>query len=128
MLFRSGNPSWVNSRTYGNFSPACDIEENEDHVLIALDVPGISKDDIKLEVKDRELVISGERKLERKGENRKGTSFQERSQGRFMRKFSLGPMVNVEKIDAKYRDGVLQVRLPKNEEAKPKTIPITEFA
>lgn len=103
------------------FVPAVDAEETESHYLLSMDVPGIKKEDIKIEMKNGILTLSGERKLETTDANRHWT---ERSWGRFERSFTLGEFVNTDKIEAIYKDGVLRVAVPKAEAAKPKTIEI----
>jgi HSP20 family protein len=86
-------------------------------------MPGIAKEDIEIEVVEDQLVISGERKLDRK-ESSANRFFSERGYGKFHRAFTLGTSVDQEKIEAVYRDGVLRVAVPKAEAAKPKQIKI----
>lgn len=107
------------------FTPACDVEETETHFLVSLDVPGVPKDAIKLELKDRQLLISGERKQERT-EKSEGRVFTEKTYGSFQRAFELGDSVDASKIEAAYKDGVLKVLIPKAEETKPRTISVKD--
>jgi HSP20 family protein len=103
------------------FHPACEIEETESHYLMSVDLPGISKNDINIEVKNNQLFITGERKYENK--NRRAS---ERFYGKFHRVVTLPTGLNSENIEAQYQDGVLTVALPKAESAKPKQIKISE--
>ena len=111
------------SVTTRQFVPAVDVEENETHYLVSFDVPGVSKNDIKIEIKEKMLTISGEKKSERTEKN-KNYYLTERSSGRFERRFTLPENVDAEKVEAVHADGVLKVSIPKAEEAKPKVISI----
>ncbi len=84
---------------------------------------GIPKDQIKIEVQDRQLIISGERKAE-ESKSEKGVRYSERNYGTFLRSFSLPVGLNSEKIEANDQDGVLRVLIPKAEGAKPRSIKI----
>ena len=105
------------------FTPACDVHDTEGHYLVSLDVPGVAKEDIHIEVKDNQLWISGERKQEESA-SENGRYFVERSYGKFQRAFTLGRNTDSSKIEAAYKDGVLRVVIPKAEAAKPKTVEI----
>ena len=107
------------------FLPACDIEETSDHFKLSFDLPGVSKDDVKIEMRGNQLVVSGERKEEQ--ERQQGSRFsQERYYGSFLRTFTLPTEVDANRIEAAYQDGVLQIALPKSEIARPKQIEIKE--
>lgn len=105
------------------WSPRVDINETEKEVLIDAELPGIEKKDIKVEVKDGLLTISGERKQENKAEDRENCCV-ERHYGKFERSFSLGDLVESDKVSAKYKNGVLSLTLPKKEAALPKEVSI----
>lgn len=105
------------------FVPHVDIEENDTHYLLQLDVPGVSKDAIKLEVHDGELIVTGERKFARE-EKEKTFHLTERSSGKFERRFSLPENVSTDKVEAVHADGVLTISIPKVEAPKPKQIQI----
>jgi HSP20 family protein len=108
-----------------DYVPPCDVEETESHYVVSLDVPGMSKDDLNVEVTGENLVITGSRKEERK--TKKGEPhISERYQGRFCRSMSFPGLSEDSKIEAVYRDGVLQVAVPKAPEAKKKTITIAD--
>lgn len=107
------------------FSPPTDIEETDSNYLITFDLPGITKKDIRIECRDNQLIVSGERKEER--ERKEGNQLsKERFYGTFQRSFSLPANANADKIEANYNNGVLQVLIPKTEAAKAKQIEIKE--
>jgi HSP20 family protein len=108
----------------GSFMPACDVEEADGHYLLALEMPGMKKEDIKIEALDNQLVVSGERRTEtRQGKN--GSLYSERRFGRFQRSFALPAGVDLDRVEANYQDGVLRLMVPKAESAKPRQIKIT---
>nr|MBP7322380.1 Hsp20/alpha crystallin family protein [Deltaproteobacteria bacterium] len=85
--------------------------------------PGVKKEDVTIEIKDTVLTLSGERKQE--GEVKKENYHRiERVYGKFTRSFTLPGSVKIEGVHAQYKDGVLEITLPKAEKAKPKSIPI----
>lgn len=106
-----------------NWAPAVDVSEKEEAVYVRAEVPGMSKDDIKLTVHDGTLTISGEKKQE-KTDEKENYYRTERSFGSFCRTFSLPSTIKAEDIKANYKDGVLTIEMPKVEEAKPKEISI----
>jgi len=114
----SHDTSWERS-----FVPPCDIEEKESAFLISLDVPGLKKEDIQIELENDILKVSGERKEERKT-TEKGFLKSERFTGKFYRAFSLGETVNAKSIEASYEEGVLRLLVPKEKEVKPEVIKI----
>ena len=101
------------------FVPSCDMEENDSHFLLSFDLPGVSKKDINVEVRDNQLIVSGERKHEQKTKAR-----YERSTGKFSRTFLLPSEVDASQVEAQYQDGVLTLALPKSEAAKPRQVKI----
>ena len=107
------------------FSPNAEIEETENGYLVAVDIPGVKKENIHLEVTGNYLVITGERKSER-DETKGSVHFTERSYGKFERAFELSSEVDSEKVEAAYQDGVLKVAIPKAEKAKKKQIQIKD--
>jgi HSP20 family protein len=102
---------------------AVDIEEHEGGYVVRAELPGLKQEDIKITLQDDKLVIRGEkrREAEKKGSNYLRT---ERVYGTFERALTLSPAVRGDKIEATYRDGVLEVHIPKAEESKPREIPI----
>ena len=103
--------------------PPVDLVEAEDHFVLKADLPGLSEGDVNIEVQDGTLTISGERKAEHE-QREKGWYRIERSFGRFSRALSLPDGVDPDGIQASFRDGVLEVRIPKPEERKPRRIEI----
>ncbi len=117
-----GNP-WFPEEPLANV-PEVELEERKDHFLISVDLPGVSKEDIQVHADNGKLVISAQRK--EKASDSETRFFSERRYGKFERSFDLGDTVNTDKIDAAYRDGVLQVTLGKIEKAKPRLIEVRE--
>ncbi len=105
------------------WSPVVDIEETELNYLIRAELPGLSKKNVKVVVEDGVLTLSGERDLERKME---GKTFHhiERSHGTFTRSFTLPENAEAESVSANYKDGLLEIRVAKSEEALPKSIEV----
>lgn len=111
-----------NSGGLASFSPAVDVEETEDGFVLKADLPGLSEKDIDIHIDGQELVISGGRET---SNERNGSKIRERRFGKFVRRFTLGRTINGKGIEAAYKNGVLTVKLPKSEEAKPRQIPVT---
>ena len=107
----------------GGWTPAVDVFENGDSFHIHADIPGLKKDDIDVTVDGNTLTISGEKK--KANETKEDGSYRaERYYGKFSRSIELLSTVDTTKIEAKYKDGVLEVALPKSETARPKQIKI----
>ena len=105
------------------WAPVVDVYEDENNFVIHAELPGLSKDDVELHLENRTLTIRGERKVDKNFAQ--GNYHQrERFLGRFARAFTLPPTISQEKITANFKDGVLEVVLPKSEELRPKTIPV----
>ena len=103
--------------------PSIDIEENNGNLMVKAELPGMDKKDIKVVVKDDMLTISGERK--RENETKEKTFHRiERSYGQFRRMIRLPAEVDPDKVKATYKDGILNVTLPKPESMKPKHIDV----
>ncbi len=115
----AGGP--VTART--EWHPSADIMERDDHYEVTVDLPGVDKANVRITVENDQLTISGERNEERKTEEGQMRRF-ERFSGSFRRSFSLPEGVDPESVDAKYKDGVLTVTVPKPAEAKPKLIEV----
>ncbi|HSI97805.1 MAG TPA: Hsp20/alpha crystallin family protein [Gaiellaceae bacterium] len=103
--------------------PAADLYETDHEVVVELDVPGFEEKDLSLEVADHTLTIKGEHKAE-KEEKEKTFYLHERLEKHFERRFKLPPEVDVERVEAKFGAGVLEVHIPKIEKVKPRTIEI----
>ena len=100
-------------------SPSMDIFKEGDDVVVKTELPGMKKEDIDISLTKDTITISGEKKKEEKIEKKDYYSF-ERSYGSFKRSFSLPAEVQTEKASAKFKDGVLEIRIPKTEKAKKK--------
>ena len=105
------------------WTPAMDLAETEDAFVLRADLPGVSQEDVHIELEDTVLTVSGERKSDHEA---KGEGFYrvERSFGAFSRSLTLPKGVDPEAIDASFTDGVLEVRIPKPEQRKPRRITI----
>ena len=113
----------TNALVASEWMPAVDIREESDRYLIAMDLPGINPNEVEISMENGVLSIKGERKFEKedKQENYRRV---ERARGVFFRRFVLPDMADAENIGATYKDGVLEVVIPKSEKAQPKKIPI----
>ncbi|MGD9896664.1 MAG: Hsp20/alpha crystallin family protein [Candidatus Methylacidiphilaceae bacterium] len=103
--------------------PLADITEDDKEYLVKLELPGMKREEVKVSMESGVLTISGERKLEKEEKGKKYHRV-ERAYGAFSRSFVIPEDVVAEKIDAQFKDGILQVHLPKGEHAKPKTIEV----
>jgi len=107
----------------GTWAPAVDVAEEKDKLLVKIEVPGIEEKDLKIHFEDGILTVTGERQFERKDERNYHRI--ERAYGTFTRTFSLPRSVDANQITASYRNGILEIEIPKKEEAKPKQIEIS---
>jgi HSP20 family protein len=107
----------------GAWTPSVDISETENELVVSADLPGLNKEDIKVNVQNNVLTFSGERKQETKSEG-SNVHRLERSYGFFSRSFTLPATVKADAIKAVYKDGVLRLTLPKVEEARPRQIAV----
>jgi HSP20 family protein len=105
------------------WSPLTDISENKDQYILKMDLPGVSKENLKLSFHDGELIISGERKQEKEDKDSKYHRI-ERTYGKYFRSFTLPQTIQADKINAEFKDGQLTITVPKSEEAKPKELEI----
>lgn len=101
-------------------TPAVDIYENEDEILLHADMPGVLKEDIAVDIDNGTLSISGIRKLTAEGL----ATYEEFSNVEYVRSFSVPQTIDVEKVEAELKNGVLRLHLPKSEAAKPRQIEI----
>ncbi|WP_019215410.1 Hsp20/alpha crystallin family protein [Legionella tunisiensis] len=107
----------------GTWAPAVDIKEEKDKFIVVADIPGVNKGDIKVSLTNNVLTIQGQRQFE-KSENKDNYSRMERVQGQFYRRFSLPQSVDESKIEASYKNGVLNVSIPKKESTVEKQIEV----
>lgn len=111
------------SQLFSGWTPALDLYQNNDNVIAVVELPGMRKEEIEISLQDDMLVISGERKQEATPET--AATRTECYTGTFRRSVTLPSRVDVNKVSATYKDGILTVMLPKADEAKPKQIKIS---
>jgi HSP20 family protein len=114
-----------NTGKTGNWFPTIDVDTDENNVYVKADLPGLRKEDIAVSIDDNVLSIKGERKFEKTDKN-KQYHVVERSYGAFERSITLGTNVDATNIKANYKDGVLEITIPKSEKAKAKQILIED--
>jgi HSP20 family protein len=112
-----------NGGTLRRWVPAMDLVETDDAFVLKADLPGLSEEDVHIEVEDNVLTISGERKAEHE-EKKEGYFRVERAYGSFRRSLTLPEGVNANAVQASFNRGVLEVRIPKPEERKPRRVSI----
>jgi HSP20 family protein len=119
------NSVWAEGAQTAEWAMPAEVVETEDEIRFDLELPGMRLEDIDLTLENNVLSIAAEKKFER-DENRKETDYRlfERRYGRFQRSFTVPPTVRGDRCEAHYENGILTVRLPKAEEAKPRRIRI----
>ena len=105
------------------WSPRVDVHETKDAYHVQLDLPGLDRDDVKVKFEENILTLSGERKYETRNDEKEFRHI-ERVYGKFTRSLRLAKDVDAQKIQASFKNGVLDITLPKAEEVKPKEIEI----
>lgn len=125
-IFDLSFPGFLNggsSLIEGQWVPSLDVIDEKNHLLVKVDLPGLTKNDINVSVEDKYLTIRGEKKEDK---HTKQDDFlrTERYYGRFSRSLQLPAHVDINKAKATFKDGVLELRLPKKEEYKPKQIEV----
>lgn len=109
--------------TDGVWSPRVDVREEQDKILIVAELPGVKQEDIQVSIEGDMLTLKGERKRETEVKEDQYHRI-ERRHGKFERRILLPPVVETDRVKATHRDGVLEIQLPKKEEAKPKEIKV----
>jgi HSP20 family protein len=112
-----------NGGTMRRWMPAMDLLETDDHFVLRADLPGLSEDDVNIELEDSTLTISGQRKAEHE-EHKEGAYRVERAFGSFSRSLTLPQGIDPETVTANFDRGVLEVQVPKPEQRKPRRIAI----
>jgi HSP20 family protein len=113
------------TQAFNEWSPAIDLYEDKNNVVVKAELPGMKKEEIDVSLREGALTISGERKFEHE-EGKKGETYRsERFFGRFQRSVMLPTEVDESKVSAAYKDGILTITLPKSEKAKPKQIEVS---
>lgn len=122
-IFQGLGTEGTEPATSALWTPRVDVEESSEGYVLRAELPGMKQEDIKISVADNRLVIQGEKRRE---VEKTGTAYHrvERVYGTFERAFTLTKAVAADKIEAIYRDGVLEIRVPKAEEAKAREIQI----
>lgn len=124
-LFEDAFPSKSDDEDFsaGDWKPLADICDKDNLIMIYVEIPGVKKEDVSIEVRENILTLKGSRAADTdiKEEN---YYRRERSFGSFQRAFTLPPLVNPDNIRAKFKDGVLEIEIPKPEESKPKQITV----
>ena len=116
-----GGAELASARTW---APAVDIFEDREEIVVRADLPGLRQEDIDIELTGDTLTLKGERKFQ--DTQRKDNYVRvERAYGHFQRSFTIGVPVRNDAVKASYRDGILEVHLPKSEETKPKKVQVT---
>jgi HSP20 family protein len=115
----SGPGDWTQTMAM----PSIEIKEVDGHYLVSMDIPGMKKEDIKIELNGNQLTISGERK-EEKEESKKGKFHSERFYGSFARTFTLPDDIKTEDVATEYKDGVLRLAIPRGDTSKAKQIKV----
>ena len=116
-------PGRHTGRTHAGVFPLVNVTEDQDHFYIRSEIPGMKSEEISISATGRNLSISGERKIASEGENVKYHR-REREDGKFSRVIALPSDIQIDKIEAGYVDGILSIKIPKAEEAKPKQITV----
>ena len=120
-MFRGANGDA--GEAMANWTPTMDVVEQDDRIVLRAELPGMSDEDVEITVENRTLTIQGEKKFEH--EETEGHFHRLESRyGSFYRSFSLPISVDQERIDARFSKGVLEIELPKAEQAKPKKISV----
>lgn len=118
-------PSWGTDDdvSFAEWAPAVDIQETDKEYVVKADLPEVKKEDVKVEFDDGVLTVEGERKQEKE---EKGKKFHkvERAYGKFVRRFALPTEVDASRVSAEFKEGVLNVHLPKAPNGKPKAIAV----
>jgi HSP20 family protein len=122
--FSAFSPAHANGDAVGSaWTPNVDIREDQNHITISMDVPGVRPEDVKISLENQVLTIAGEKQTAQQEKDERWHRW-ERQYGRFERTFTLPSTVDAERIEATNDNGVLTVRLPKSEKARPREIPV----
>ena len=122
-MFARPNGRRDEGESFAAWTPAMDVEETDREYLVKADLPDVKKQDVKVSIENGVLSVEGERKQE-KEEKTKKFHRMERMYGRFVRRVMVPTDVDAQKVAADFKDGVLNVHLPKSETAKPRTIDV----
>jgi HSP20 family protein len=118
-----GNLAWGRGENLRSWFPVTDVSETPEHLILRLEIPGLNREHIKISVENNVLTVRGEKQQETSTEN-ENFYRSERSYGTFERSFSLPSHVDTDKVQATMENGVLTIRLPRRDEARPREIQI----
>ncbi|MBC7362543.1 MAG: Hsp20/alpha crystallin family protein [Candidatus Aminicenantes bacterium] len=107
------------------WSPAVDIYETENELVLTAELPGVDEKDVEIKIEDNTLTLKGERKFEKETKEENYHRI-ERAYGSFFRSFSLPNYIDQEKISAEYENGLLRIHMPKKAEVKPRKVKIVK--
>lgn len=114
---------WIEEAA-GDLVPAMDVKERDNEYIVKTEMPGVNKEDISITMENGVLTISGETRSEKEEKEGERVLRQERRYGKYVRSLRLGTQINEKGVKANYKDGVLELILPKAEEVKPKKITV----
>jgi HSP20 family protein len=115
---------WAEEEASEGMVPRMDVVERENEFVVKTEMPGVKKDDIEISLENGVLTISAETKSETEAKEGERVIRQERRYGKYLRSLRLGKEIDEKKVRANYRDGILELTLPKAEEVKPKKITV----
>lgn len=115
---------WVEEATGEDLFPAMDVKERDDAFIVVADIPGAKKEDINVTLENGILTITAETRSEKEEKEGERILRQERRYGKYVRSLRLGTQIDEKGVKASYKDGVLELTLPKAEEVKPKKIKV----
>ncbi len=119
-IAKKENNAIEKTRALRSVTPSVDIYENDQEILLIADMPGVHKDNVTVNIDNGTLSISGVRRMDNQG----ATTWEEFTDVEYARNFSIPQTIDVEKVKAELKDGVLTLHLPKSEAAKPRLIEI----
>ncbi len=115
--------AWPEEMQGFDFSPSCNLKETTKDFVVEFEVPGIKKEEIKIEIENRRLTVSGERKKQKEEKDEKHF-LSESFYGSFMRSFNLPAPVDENRIEASCQEGILTIKLPKSQQTKAKEVKV----
>ncbi|MBU6302795.1 MAG: Hsp20/alpha crystallin family protein [Verrucomicrobia bacterium] len=121
--FLLASPDQDETMAAAQWAPAVDVSEDDKEYLVKAELPELKKEDVKINVENSTLTISGERRAEKEEKGKRYHRI-ERSYGSFLRRFTMPEGVDSSKVAAEFKDGLLLIHLPKDEKAKPKSIEV----
>ena len=108
-----------------SFVPAVELSENDESYTISVELPGVRREDVHVDLREGMLIVQGEKRSEREEKKERGR-YLERTYGSFCRTFALPADAETERLEAKFKDGVLSIHIPRSEESRPREIEITD--